>query len=306
MIHDHILSTIGRTPLVRINRLTGPDDAGIVAKLEFFNPGGSVKDRIAVAMIEAAKRNGELHKGGTIVEPTSGNTGIGLAMAGTVRGYRVILVMPETMSAERRALVEHLGAEIVLTPGEEGMDGAVAEARRLTEEHNAFMPDQFANAANPEIHQRTTAQEIIDNLEDRKPNAFVCGVGTGGTIAGIGRALKETFPRIIIVAVEPAASPVLSGGQAGPHGIQGIGPGFVAPVYDPDVVDRIIPVTDDQAMKTARELARQEGILAGISSGAAFYAALKIARQVGPGQLVLTLFPDGCERYLSTGLFRRP
>jgi cysteine synthase A len=304
MIHDHILSTIGRTPLVRINRLTGPDDAEVIAKLEFFNPGGSVKDRVAVAMIEAAERSGTLHKGGVIVEPTSGNTGIGLAMAGAVRGYRVMLVMPETMSAERRALLKHLGAEIVLTPGEKGMDGAMAEARRLVEKHGAFLPDQFANAANPEVHHRTTAREIIEDLAGRRPDVFVCGVGTGGSIAGVGRALKESFPDITVVAVEPAASPVLSGEQAGPHSIQGIGAGFMPDNYDPDVVDEIIAVTDDQAMETARQLAQKEGILAGISSGAALFAAIEKARQAGKGKLVLTLFPDSAERYLSTDLCR--
>jgi cysteine synthase A len=306
MAHDSILSTIGRTPLVRISRLTSPGDAEIVAKVEFFNPGGSVKDRIAVAMIEAAERSGKLRPGGVIVEPTSGNTGIGLAMVAAVKGYRVILTMPETMSAERQALLEHLGAEIVLTSGEDGMNGAVAEARRLAEQHGAFMPDQFTNAANPDVHRRSTAQEIIADLEGRRPDVFVAGVGTGGTITGVGQVLKEAFSKITIVAVEPADSPVLSGGQAGRHGLQGIGAGFVPGNYDRDVVDEVVTVTDDQALETSRELAQKEGILAGISSGAALYAALLLAGRAGEGRLVLTVFPDTGERYISTELFRRP
>ncbi len=305
MIHDTILRTIGRTPLVRINRLTAPGDAEVIAKLEFFNPGGSVKDRVALAMIEDAERDGKLPPGGTIVEPTSGNTGIGLAMVAAVRGYRVILVMPETMSVERRALLEHLGARIVLTPGEEGMAGAVAEARRLTGQHGAFMPQQFANAANPRVHRQTTAQEIISDLEGQRPDVFVAGVGTGGTVAGAGRALKEAFPGMTVVAVEPASSPVLSGGKAGPHGIQGIGAGFVPDVYDRDIVDEIVTVIDEQALQTARRLAREEGILAGISSGAALFAALKMAGRAGKDRLVLTILPDAAERYLSTELFGR-
>ena len=305
MIHDTILRTIGRTPLVRINRLTAPGDAEVIAKLELFNPGGSVKDRVALAMIEDAERDGKLPPGGTIVEPTSGNTGIGLAMVAAVRGYQVTLVMPETMSVERRALLAHLGARIVLTPGEEGMAGAVAEARRLTAEQGAFMPQQFANAANPRVHRQTTAQEIISDLEGQRPDVFVAGVGTGGTVAGAGRALKEAFPGMTVIAVEPASSPVLSGGKAGPHGIQGIGAGFVPDVYDRDIVDEIVTVIDEQALQTARRLAREEGILAGISSGAALFAALKMAGRAGKDRLVLTILPDAAERYLSTELFGR-
>jgi cysteine synthase A len=304
MIYQNILETIGHTPLVRINKLVSPGDAEVVAKMEFFNPGGSVKDRIGQAMIEDAERKGLLHRGGVIVEPTSGNTGVGLAMAAAVKGYEVIFTMPETMSVERRALLRQFGAKIVLTPGERGMGGAVAEAERLASEYGYFMPQQFKNPANPEIHRQTTAREIIEALEGRTPDHFVAGAGTGGTVVGAGQALKDAFVDITIVAVEPFDSPVLSGGAPGPHRIQGIGPGFVPEIFRPEVVDEVIQVKDEQALETARRLAREEGILAGISSGASMFAALGVARRAGKGKLVVVVFPDTGERYISTDLFR--
>jgi cysteine synthase A len=304
MVHDTILGTIGGTPVVRINRMTGPSDAELLAKLESFNPGGSIKDRIALNMIEDAEERGALKPGDTIVEPTSGNTGIGLAMVAAVKGYDAIFTMPDTMSVERRALLKHLGARIVLTPGAQGMKGAVEEADRLAAEPGHFRVRQFANPANPDAHRKHTAQEIIAGLEGRVPDYFVAGVGTGGTVSGTGKVLKGTYPDITIIAVEPAASPVLSGGQPGPHKIQGIGAGFVPDVYAGDVVDEVAQVTDDDAMKTSRALARREGILAGISSGAALFTALEVARRAGSGKLVLVILPDTGERYLSTDLFR--
>jgi cysteine synthase A len=303
MIHETVLGTIGRTPMVRIRRLAGGREAEIVAKLEAFNPGGSVKDRIALEMIEDAERRGLLSPGGTIVEPTSGNTGIGLALVAAVKGYRVVLAMPETMSEERRALLRQLGAEIVLTPGDRGMSGAIGEAERLSEKPGHFMPRQFSNPANPEAHRKSTAAEIREALGDRCPDCFVAGVGTGGTVTGAGGALKGVYPGLRVVAVEPAASPVLSGGGPGPHSIQGIGAGFVPDVYDAAVVDEVVRVTDADALDTARRLARQEGILAGISSGASMWAALLVAKRIGSGGLVLVVLPDTAERYVSTPLF---
>ncbi len=304
MIHDSILTTIGQTPLVRICRMVGADDAEVVAKLESFNPGGSVKDRIALGMIEDAERTGRLKPGDVIVEPTSGNTGIGLALVAAVKGHEAVLVMPETMSVERRALLQQLGARIVLTPGGQGMKGAIAEAERVADAPGHFMPRQFSNPANPEVHRRTTAREIIDALEDRTLDYFVAGVGTGGTITGTGEVLKETYPGITVVAVEPAASPVLSGGSPGAHKIQGIGAGFVPDVYDVETVDEIVQVSDDEALETARTLSREEGVLAGISSGAAMFAALEVARRAGSGKLVAVILPDTGERYMSTDLFK--
>ncbi|MFH1864951.1 MAG: cysteine synthase A [Candidatus Eisenbacteria bacterium] len=304
MVHDTILGTIGSTPIVRINRMTGDADAGVLAKLEAFNPGGSLKDRIALGMIEDAERIGSLGPGGVIVEPTSGNTGIGIALVAAVKGYRAVLVMPETMSVERRALLKQLGASIVLTPGGDGMKGAIAEAERLAAKPGHFMPQQFSNPANPSSHRHTTAREIVDALEERRLDFFVAGVGTGGTVTGSGQVLKATYPGIRVVAVEPTGSPVLSGGGPGPHKIQGIGAGFVPDNYDRDTVDEVMQVGDDDAMETARALARQEGILAGISSGAAMFAALEVARRAGSGKLVLVVLPDTGERYLSTDLFR--
>jgi len=300
---DTVLELIGHTPVVRLQRMPAPGSATIWAKLEGANPGGSVKDRIGLAMIEAAERDGLLKPGGVIVEPTSGNTGIGLAMVAAVKGYRLILTMPETMSVERRTLLAAYGAEIVLTPGAEGMRGAVARAEELVRQNPGyFMPQQFKNPANPEVHRRTTAVEILQQV-DGPIHAFVAGVGTGGTLTGVGEVLKERYPTIQIVAVEPAGSPVLSGGQPGPHQIQGIGAGFVPDVLNRDVVDEIIAITDEEAIETARRLARQEGLLVGISSGAAAFAALRVAERLGDGQTVVVILPDTGERYLSTELF---
>ena len=299
----NILELIGDTPIVRLNRMTDADSATIWGKLESFNPMSNVKDRICSAMIDAAEEKGILRKGMTIIEPTSGNTGIGLAMVAVVKGYRLILTMPDTMSLERRKLLKALGADIVLTPGSEGMKGAIAKAEELVASSaDYFMPQQFNNPANPEVHRRTTAQEILQQT-DGKVDAFVAGVGTGGTVTGIGEVLKGKNPAVRIVAVEPASSPVLSGGKASSHRIQGIGAGFVPEVLNRDVIDEIITVTDAEAAETARRLAREEGIFAGISSGAAAFAALRVARDLGAGKDVVVVLPDTGERYLSTDLF---
>ncbi|MGB8657623.1 MAG: cysteine synthase A [Candidatus Zixiibacteriota bacterium] len=303
VIHDSILETIGGTPLVKMRRLVRARDAVLIAKVESFNPGGSVKDRIGLSMIEAAERSGRLKPGMTIVEPTSGNTGIALAMVAAVKGYKCILTMPETMSLERRAILRFLGAEIVLTEGAKGMSGAVEEAQRLSNESGYSQPQQFENPANPEIHRKTTAEEIIRDLGDLKLDYFVAGVGTGGTITGAGEVLKKKYNNKN-VAVEPKDSPVLSGGKPGPHKIQGIGAGFVPRVYQPGNVDEIIQVSDQDAIATSRRLAREEGILAGISAGANVFAALEVARRAGEGKLVLVVIPDSAERYLSTDLFK--
>jgi cysteine synthase A len=298
---ETVLDLVGNTPMVRLRRVPSAGSAIIWAKLERANPGGSVKDRVARAMVEAAEQAGLLQPGGTLVEPTSGNTGIGLAMVAAVKGYRLILTMPETMSAERRALLKAYGAELVLTPGPEGMRGAIARAEELARQHGYYMPQQFKNAANPEVHRRTTAREILEQVG--RVDAFVAGVGTGGTITGVGEVLKQVLPGVLVVAVEPAASPVLSGGEPGRHRIQGIGAGFVPEIVNSGVIDEIVRVLDEDAAQTARRLARQEGILAGISSGAAAWAALEIAQRLGEGKAVVTVFPDTGERYLSTGLF---
>ena len=303
MIYKTVLETIGKTPLVRINKLISENDAELVAKLEYFNPGSSVKDRIAISMIEDAERKGILNKGGTIIEPTSGNTGIGLAMVAAVKGYQTIFTMPETMSKERRAVLQQFGARIVLTPGEKGMKGAVEEADRLAKEYGYFIPQQFKNPANPEIHRKTTAQEIINDLDGMELNYFVAGVGTGGTITGTGEVLKQVFPKIKIIAVEPFDSPVLSGGKPGPHKIQGIGAGFIPEIYNNQVVDEVIKIRNEDAFKTAKRLAQEEGILAGISAGANMFAALQVARSSRQGELVLVIIPDTGERYISTDLF---
>lgn len=298
---ETVLELIGRTPIVRLRRLPPEGAAEVWAKLERQNPGGSVKDRIGIAMIEAAEAAGLLAPGGVIVEPTSGNTGIGLAMAAAVKGYRLILTMPDTLSLERRALLKAYGAELVLTPGGEGMKGAIARAQELARAHNGFVPLQFSNPANPEIHRRTTAVEILEQAG--QVDAFVAGIGTGGTITGVGQVLKEALPGVRIVAVEPAGSPVLSGGSPGKHKIQGIGAGFVPDVLDTGIIDEVVQVTDQDARDAARRLARQEGILAGISSGAAAWAAVQVAQRMGAGRMVVTVLPDTGERYLSTGLF---
>lgn len=294
-----IVDLIGRTPMVRLNRLPDPKGAAVYAKLESFNPGGSVKDRIALNMIRRAEEEGKLRPGGTIVEPTSGNTGIGLAMVAAAGGYRLILTMPETMSQERRNLLQAYGAELILTPGSEGMKGAIRKARELVEAHpDYFMPQQFENPANPEIHCHTTAREILEQMEG-KVDAFVAGVGTGGTLTGVGEVLKKELSGVHVVAVEPEKSPVLSGGAPGPHGIQGIGAGFVPEVLNMNIINEVIRVSDTDAFTMAGRLARKEGIFVGISSGAAAVAALQVAARLRPDQRVVVIFPDTGERYLS-------
>jgi len=299
-----VLKLIGNTPLVRINRLVDSEHAQIWAKLEGCNPGGSVKDRIALSMIETAEREGKIKPGMTLVEPTSGNTGIGLAMVAAIKGYPLILTMPETMSMERRQLLQAYGAELVLTDGKKGMAGAVEKAEEIHRNNptNYFMPQQFENNANPEVHRKTTAVEILDALGGA-PDGFVAGIGTGGTITGVGEVLKDRKPDIWIAGVEPAASPVLSGGKAGPHKIAGLGAGFVPGVLNTKIYNEIIAVTDGDAAETARRLAKTEGILPGISSGAALWAALRVAKKLGKNRKVVVIFPDRGERYLSTGLF---
>lgn len=300
-IADNMTELIGNTPLVRLNRLAGDAKAQVAAKLESFNPLSSVKDRIGVAMLTAAEREGLINKETTIIEPTSGNTGIALAFACAARGYRLVLTMPETMSLERRQLLRIFGAELVLTPGTEGMPGAVRKAEDLAAATpNSFMPQQFKNQANPDIHRRTTAEEIWNDT-DGWVDILVAGVGTGGTITGISEVIKERKPGFKTVAVEPEGSPVLSGGKPGPHKIQGIGAGFVPDVLNLNLVDEIVKVTDEEAGGTARRLAKEEGILAGISSGAAVHAALEVAeRQENEGKLIVVILPDTGERYLST------
>ncbi|MFD1864674.1 cysteine synthase A [Planococcus chinensis] len=305
-IGNSVTELIGQTPIVKLNRLTGPEDAEVYLKLEYFNPGSSVKDRIALAMVEAAEKEGNLKEGDTIIEPTSGNTGIGLAMIAAAKGYKSVLVMPETMSMERRNLLRAYGAELVLTPGPDGMNGpngAIKTAEKLAAENGWFMPQQFKNAANPEIHRLTTGPEIVETMGEQL-DAFISGIGTGGTITGAGQVLKEHYPNIHLVAVEPTDSPVLSGGKPGPHKIQGIGAGFVPEVLDTKIYDEIIQVTNDQSYETARRAAREEGILGGVSSGAAIYAALEVAKRLGKGKKVLAIIPSNGERYLSTPLYQ--
>ncbi len=304
-VANNVLELIGNTPLVKLNKIVEPNTAAIFGKLESLNPGGSIKDRICLSMIEEAEKKGLLKKGATIIEPTSGNTGIGLAMVAVVKSYKCILTMPDTMSLERRNILKSYGAELVLTPGTEGMMGAVKKAEELLKKTpGAFMPQQFDNPANPKVHRETTAKEIWEDTEG-KVDILVSGVGTGGTITGIAEAIKKKKPSFKAIAVEPSDSPVLSGGKAGPHKIQGIGAGFVPKVLKADLIDEIIKVTSDDAGDIARRLLKDEGILAGISSGAAMWAALEVAkRKENKGKLIVVILPDTGERYLSTWLFQ--
>jgi len=300
MLYENILQTIGRTPIVKLNRMAPKEGAEVYVKIESFNPTHSVKDRAALAMIEDAEKKGILKPGMTVVEPTSGNTGIGLAMVCAVKGYRLILTMPDTMSVERRKILKAFGAELVLTPGAEAMSGALAKAKQYCKECSFFMPNQFENMSNVEVHYRTTAMEILADLPDI--DLFVGGVGTGGTMTGVGKALKEKRPGTWVVGVEPATSQVIGGGRSGPHKIQGIGAGFVPKIFDRKYLEWILPVTDEEAFTMARRIAKEEGILAGISGGAALSAGLSMAKDL-PGKKVLVLLPDSGERYLSTDLY---
>ncbi len=297
-IADSVLDLVANTPLVRLRRVVPEGSAEVLAKLESLNPAGSIKDRIALSMIEDAEARGELKPGDTIVEPTSGNTGIGLAMVAAVKGYRLILTMPEDMSVERRKLLSRFGAELELTPAIEGMSGAVYKAQELAEEQGYFMPQQFNNPANPEVHRRTTAREIIKATEGRL-DAFVAGVGTGGTITGVGEVLKEHNPQMLVVAVEPARSPVLAGGRAGLTGIQGIGASFVPSVLNREIYDELIAIKDEDAYDMTARLTREDGLLVGVSAGANVVAALQVAAKLGSGKRVVTVLPDTGERYLS-------
>ena len=298
-VAENVLELIGRTPLVRLNKIPGADMARILAKLESYNPGGSVKDRICLSMIDDAEKKGLIKKGSTLIEPTSGNTGIGLAMVAAVKGYKCILTMPETMSLERIFILRSFGAEVVLTPGIEGMQGAIKKAEELLKKTpNSFMPQQFKNKANPEIHRQTTVKEILSAI-DGKIDAFVAGVGTGGTITGVGEVLKTKNPAVKIIAVEPKSSAVLSGKPAGPHKIQGIGAGFVPEILNRDIIDEIIQVEDNDAFRMSKRLAKEEGLFVGISAGAAMWAALKIAKSLGKDKTVVVVFPDTGERYFS-------
>ncbi|MEE8386515.1 MAG: cysteine synthase A [Dehalococcoidia bacterium] len=300
-IADSVLDLVGNTPLVRLSRVVPEGSAEVLGKLDSLNPAGSIKDRIALSMIEEAEARGALKPGDTIVEPTSGNTGIGLAMVAAVKGYRLVLTMPEDMSVERRKLLTRFGAELVLTPAIEGMSGAVYAAQELVEKHGHFMPQQFNNPANPEVHRLTTAREIMKATEGRL-EAFVAGVGTGGTITGVGEVLKQHNPEILVVAVEPDRSPVLAGGKAGLTGIQGIGASFVPTVLNRDIYDELIAVTDEDAYTMTARLTKEEGMLVGVSSGANVVASLQVAAKLGPGKRVVTILPDTGERYLSVNL----
>ncbi len=304
---QNVTQLIGDTPLVRLNRVVPEDSAEIYVKLEYQNPGASVKDRIAISMVEVAEQEGLLKPGSTIIEPTSGNTGIGLAMVAAAKGYKAILVMPETMSMERRNLLRAYGADLVLTPGAEGMKGAIKRAEELQAENpDYFMPQQFNNQANVKIHRETTGPEIVQAINDHdgKLDAFISGIGTGGTITGAGEVLKQNFPNIKVYAIEPTASPILSGGKPGPHKIQGIGAGFVPDILNTEIYDGVITVENEEAFETSRKVAKEEGILGGISSGAAIFAALKVAKELGKGKRVVAVLPSNGERYLSTPLYQ--
>ncbi|WP_172257527.1 cysteine synthase A [Saccharibacillus deserti] len=303
---NSITDLIGDTPLVRLNRIVPEGSAEIYVKLEYQNPGASVKDRIAISMVEAAEADGRLKPGGTIIEATSGNTGIGLAMVAAAKGYKSVIVMPETMSLERRNLLRAYGAELVLTPGAEGMNGAVRKAEELLQTNpDYFMAEQFKNEANVKIHRETTGPEIVEAIQSigGTLDAFIAGIGTGGTISGAGEVLKTNFPEVKIYAVEPAASPILAGGKPGPHKIQGIGANFVPDILNQKIYDEILHVENDEAFETARKVAKEEGILSGISSGAAIFAALKVAKELGAGKRVVVIVPSNGERYLSTPLY---
>lgn len=306
-LYSNTIETVGSTPLVKLNRTAAGLAADIFAKFEFFNPLGSVKDRIAHAMIQAAEKDGHIGPDMLIVEPTSGNTGIGLAFICAAKNYRLCLVMPDTMSVERRKLLTHLGADLVLTPGSEGMKGAIEKAREICKAHtHAFMPDQFSNPANPQVHRETTAEEIWRDT-DGHVDILVSGVGTGGTITGVGQVIKDRNPDFKVIAVEPSDSPVLSGGSKGPHKIQGIGAGFIPDVLDQAIIDEVVTVTNDDAFETARVLAKKDGILCGISSGAATWAALEVAkRPASQGKRIVVILPSTGERYISTDLFVTP
>ncbi|MFW5988213.1 MAG: cysteine synthase A [bacterium] len=302
MIFNNITELIGNTPLLRLNNLVTEDSAEVVLKLESFNPGGSIKDRIAINMIEEAEKSGKIKAGGVLVEPTSGNTGIGIAMVGAAKGYDVVLIMPESMSQERRQMLKAYGAELILTPASEGMKGAISKAEEIAAERNGFIPSQFTNPANPDIHRKTTAREIIIGTQGNL-DYFVAGVGTGGTITGTGEELKKRINNLQVVAVEPENSAVISGDESGPHKIQGIGAGFIPEVLNTEIIDRVEKVKNEEAFSTTRDLAAKEGIFAGISTGAAVAAALKLAEEVGKDKKIVVIAPDTGERYLSTGVF---
>lgn len=303
-IANNIASLVGGTPIVRLNRLTDENSADVYLKLEYMNPGSSVKDRIALAMIEAAEASGELKDGDTIIEPTSGNTGIGLSMIAAAKGYKAILVMPDTMSKERRNLLRAYGAKLILTPGAEGMKGAIKKAEELQAENSGyFMPQQFNNKANPKVHEETTGKEIIEQMKDGL-DGFVVGIGTGGTITGAGKVLKEAFKDIKIYAVEPNDSAILSGDTPGPHKLQGLGAGFIPSILNTEIYDGIVRISNEEAFETSRIVATTNGILGGISAGAAVAAGIKVAKTLGKGKKVLVIIPDNGERYLSTPLYQ--
>ena len=301
MIYNNVLELIGSTPILKVKNMVDENSADVYVKLEKFNPGGSTKDRAALGMIEEAEKSGKLKKGMTIVEPTSGNTGIGLAMIGKMKGYKVLIIMPETMSKERRDLIKAYGAELILTEGAKGMKGAISKAMELGKDDNYFIPQQFENLANSKKHYETTAEEILADIKD--VDYFIAGVGSGGTLGGDGKKLKERVKNVKVLALEPKSSAVLSGEEAGPHNIQGIGAGFVPGNYNKDVVDDIIRVSDEDAIRTTKEFAQKEGILVGISSGAAIFAALELAKKVGKGKKIVTVAPDGGEKYISMGIY---